>query len=100
MLSFKEGRKICKILSEDGDEKFVYLQDDIDGDKQPEIKTTKENEAKLFNQLLSEDKKLSQAEIDKLKKAYISDFQLEENKLQRKFSDLKAKMKNILNKKL
>ena len=97
MLSLNKGVHIANLqLNEDGKKpqiRKLFLEDDEDGDKLPNIFTTKDNLVQIFKKKLELNKKLSFNDIEELTKSYQNDdliYKLNnEGKLSRVYSETK-----------
>jgi len=93
MLSLNKGVHIANLqLNEDGKKpqiRKLFLEDDEDGDKLPNIFTTKDNLVQIFKNKVSLNKKLSHIEIEQLTNAYKDGERMLEGKLSRIYEDCK-----------
>ena len=91
MLSLTSGTKIAVFeqSKEDKDkkktEKFIYIKED-DRKAKPEINTTQEKKAEIFEEFLRRDKKLRSADIQSLLSSFKNETQVNA-KLERKYED-------------
>ena len=93
MLSLNNGVHIANLhLIEDGKKpqiRKLYLEDDEDGEKTPNIFTTKDNLVQIFKKKLELNKKLSFNDVEQLTKSYINDEKEVEGKLSRVYNEAK-----------
>lgn len=72
MLSLRSGKLVAETIPKEkgGKTQKIYIMEDDDDEKKPEIETTKENLVKIFKKHLSLNKKLNVKEINELTNSY------------------------------
>lgn len=93
MLSLNKGLHIANLrLDEDGKKpkiRKLFIEEDEDKNKEPNIFTSKENLTQIFKNKVSLNKKLSQSEIEQLTQSYKDGERMVEGKLSRIYDDTK-----------
>jgi hypothetical protein len=92
MLSLRSGTIVAETVPEKkgGKTQKIYITEDDDDEKKPEIETTKENLVKIFKKHLSLNKKLNIKEINELTSSYENrELQIENPRLSRTYDNAK-----------
>jgi adenosyl cobinamide kinase/adenosyl cobinamide phosphate guanylyltransferase len=101
MLSFHKSKTPIAFIEDDEDVNMVFLHDDIDGDKEGMLKTSKENKSQLYDLILKNNKKLSENDIKLMKDAFEKGKTIiEKEKLQRIYSDSLSTLNLALKKRI
>ena len=99
MLSFNKGDKnrcLANLADSKGKTKEIYMKETFNKSLPPEIDSTPEMKAKIFQEFLDLQKKLSTDDLKILEKAYMNDQSLENPKLRNILKDGKAFVQDSL----